>query len=447
MDVDILLWFQSIRNSFLDGFFNFFSFLGSDIFVLLLIATVYWCYNKKTGILMAFNLYIVGAINAVLSTYVSVGGPWLKDNRLQPLGSADSYGQQAFSFACIKTSKVGATLGTLAFSGIKRSAVRVALMAVILVVGVSQLYIGVEGPQDVFIAIGVSLLVIIITNFIALFAQLNQGSDFIIMIASVAIAIVAGVIVYFNVYDVTLIGTTQGITPHIVSSLSKLTALAVFAPCWIWEKRKINFKTTASLHIQLAKLIVGGGVVYILIEALKAPLDTALTAMLCSAGTGQLISGMVRYGVASMFITAIYPMIFTAVLKKHLIHLPVNTDVTAGETFLPTAAASLVDDKQIEKDTEQPKECTDIIKDNSPTAIATPAEATAQLRYTPEDAMPKGKIAIEEQQEVSDLDKHHINTIERAEKLIEKLCDEAPLDNTMEDELIEDEAPQNKATK
>lgn len=337
MDIDILLWFQSIRNGALDIIFSAFSFLGTDVFAFFVFAAVYWCIDKRSGRLLAFNLFIVNTLNAVLSTYVIVGGPWIKDNRLSPTFMFDNSDQQAFSFACIKALNAGASLGTVALYNAKKLSFRIGFIVCIFLIGISQLYFGVEAFQDVFIAFGISLLVIIITNFIALFSDLNKDSDVVIATATAVMALAAIVIVCSNVYDTSYVGSANGVAPHIINSLCHLSSLIIFSICYIIERRKVNFSVKASKSVQITKLLVGTAVIFTFMLTLKTPLDTAFTALTHNASLGLIYSGVIRYCFTIAFITVIYPMIFSAVLKSHQKSLPKTGASYTGEAFLPTS--------------------------------------------------------------------------------------------------------------
>ena len=49
MTIEVVEFFQSFRNGFFDFFFSFISFLGEEYIYILILAIIYYAYNKKLG--------------------------------------------------------------------------------------------------------------------------------------------------------------------------------------------------------------------------------------------------------------------------------------------------------------------------------------------------------------------------------------------------------------
>ena len=55
--MEIILWLQSHRSPFLDGFFKVVTFFGGELFYLLILPILYWGWRKRDGLWLGFVLF------------------------------------------------------------------------------------------------------------------------------------------------------------------------------------------------------------------------------------------------------------------------------------------------------------------------------------------------------------------------------------------------------
>lgn len=133
---------------------QFFTFLGSEMFFLLLAPLVYWCINKSLGADMGVLLVLSGVVNGLLKTFLKHPRPFWSNPTLQlsdasgfslPSGHAQNstvvYGYLALWLAG-KENRAGRKSGVrwlwVAF-----------LILLILLVSISRSYLGVHYPGDI----------------------------------------------------------------------------------------------------------------------------------------------------------------------------------------------------------------------------------------------------------------------------------------------------------
>jgi membrane-associated phospholipid phosphatase len=148
---------QALGGPFLDGFFKGVTFLGDEEFYLLLFPLLFWCLDTKFGAKLVYVLLISGAINYGLKDLFTQPRPFV----LQPginLVEATGYGLPSGH-----SQSAVVIWGTLALR-IKKAWIWIVAVSLMLLIGVSRIYLGVHFPTDVLAgwAIGAVLLSLVV---------------------------------------------------------------------------------------------------------------------------------------------------------------------------------------------------------------------------------------------------------------------------------------------
>ena len=142
--LEILKYIQSFSNPILDSFFELVTMLGEDLFIIIVIAIFYWCFNKTFGYKLAFAYLSTGAINTIIKEIVKlprpIGYEGIKSRRVETAGG--------YSFPSGHTQKASALFATLMIEFRKKWLSLMGLLAIFLV-GFSRMYLGVHWPIDV----------------------------------------------------------------------------------------------------------------------------------------------------------------------------------------------------------------------------------------------------------------------------------------------------------
>ncbi len=110
-----LLFLQKLRElsaGVLDPFMLKVSELGEVFTVFLLLAFIYWCVDKRTGRLIAYNMALSCWINQWIKKVFKVDRPWIQDGRIKPVDAAIP-GAGGYSMPSGHTHRAFATYGVL----------------------------------------------------------------------------------------------------------------------------------------------------------------------------------------------------------------------------------------------------------------------------------------------------------------------------------------------
>ncbi len=152
MDIEILLMLQNFREAYGYIFTPLMEMMSNiDVFILLPLA-VYWCINKRGGLIMMLSLYLSNFAGYVLKQMFFVARPFARDTRIIPLHQPSSY-----SFPSGHTMIAASACGGLAVFARKQWLSCLCAVVVILA-AISRMYLGVHTPQDVIAGAVIALL-------------------------------------------------------------------------------------------------------------------------------------------------------------------------------------------------------------------------------------------------------------------------------------------------
>ncbi len=162
----------------LDGFMEAVTFLGTIEFYILFIPLLYWCVDQKLGLRVLFILIITDVPASSFKQLLHEPRPyWL--GGVKALADEASYG--------IPSSHASNTLavwGLIAYT-VKKSWLWIFSILLILLIGLSRLYLGVHFPQDVLGGwlLGLLMLVLFIkyeNRFLAWWKQKTERNQFLL---------------------------------------------------------------------------------------------------------------------------------------------------------------------------------------------------------------------------------------------------------------------------
>ena len=296
--MQLLYWLESLRNPALDAFFSLITHLGSETLFIAIAIVVFWCVGKKQGYYLMTVGFFGTVINQFLKLMFRIPRPWVRDPAFTIVESARE-AATGYSFPSGHTQNAVSILGCPARFG-KNKLLRIVFVALILLTGLSRMYLGVHTPADV----GVSLLVGAFLVFV-LYPFFERGDEkpLRMYVAMGALTVCALLYVLF----VELHAWPANIDEHNLASGIKNGYLVLGCGCGMLlscliERKWINFGVKAPLAAQIAKVVLGLG----LVLALKAGLKPVCVAV-CG---GHAAATALRYFLLVLFAACVWPLTF-----------------------------------------------------------------------------------------------------------------------------------------
>lgn len=298
MEIEIVKWFQSFSNNFLDVLNCGLTRFGEDIFFICVFMLLYWCVSYQTA--FKFSLFYVCsvAVNTVIKTFVKRPRPWMASsevaNKLPASGFSFPSGHSQ-SVSSITTFLTYNVYKSKASNGVKISAVVVSVVLCIIV-ALSRLYLGQHYLTDVITGLCLGTLVmlallIISSKFGDKFSKIKP--EYVLITVSVILLILITVTSYV---DMSLsVGTLEKL--HKYAGLSAGGTIG-FVIC---NNRVPNIAT--SLNQRIIKLVIGYVIIFGMYFLLKLIPQTNLVVFLTML-------------VLSFIATCVYPIVYNLIYNK-----------------------------------------------------------------------------------------------------------------------------------
>lgn len=289
MDISYLLFLQRAREAVggvADGFFLRVTSLGEGIITYLLLAFVYWCVDKRSGQLMALNVSVACTWNQFMKNICKVERPWVLDERIVPVQSALA-GAGGYSFPSGHTQRAAAVWGSLGASLLKdgkkgpQGLLSGVCFSIVALIAFSRNYLGVHTLKDVFAALAMGVIFILLLERVMRWAEEGKNRDVIVAAAGCALCF----------------------CPMLkVGCLSNAGAGMGFMIGWVLERRFVRFEVEDAWTSKCVRFALGGaGIVFIL---------TVLQAVLGLVMPGKY-AGFFSSFILAVFILAVYPFFFS----------------------------------------------------------------------------------------------------------------------------------------
>lgn len=158
--MELLYWFESIRNPVLDAVMSTVTRLGEETVFMLIAMFVFWCVDKRRGYYLLSVGFVGTLINQWLKIVCRVPRPWVKDPNFTIVESAKE-AATGYSFPSGHTQSAVGTLG-----GVARFAsnvwVKVVCIVLALLTAISRMYLGVHTPADVGVSLVIALVLVLV---------------------------------------------------------------------------------------------------------------------------------------------------------------------------------------------------------------------------------------------------------------------------------------------
>ncbi|OGO16585.1 MAG: hypothetical protein A2Z14_11495 [Chloroflexi bacterium RBG_16_48_8] len=311
----IIEWFQNLGEGWLPAM-KFFSFLGTENFIMLLMPALFWCYDTSLGFRLGLALLVSNGFNGIIKIAFGWPRPYWVSNKVQALAAESSYGIPSGH-----AQNAIVLWGRLA-SALKHPAITLICIALILLISFSRLYLAVHYPIDVLAGWLVGGLLVFI--FVALDKPIGQWLEkesfrlkmilaFILPLSILILGIAISAGTADRAIPQEWITTAQmaipeadPIDPHnpegIISASGSLLGLCVgYVLLLRWDR----FNASGSIMKRIARYIVGVCGVVIIFFGLRMifPQDETLVAFTLR---------FIRYAAVGFWVSYLGPKIFVS---------------------------------------------------------------------------------------------------------------------------------------
>lgn len=289
---------QSVRLPILDKMVDIATYMGDEVFFMLVGLLLLWCINKKWGFRLLFVGMLGTNVNQLLKGIFCVPRPWILDPAFEIVESARA-GATGYSFPSGHTHSAVSVFGTLAFC-IRKKWMWLLAALMVLVVAFSRMYLGVHTPYDV----GASLVLgtVCVIAMVKLFDRTEASEKQTLTVAG-GVALMSLLVLFYILFGPKSARNVAEFDLHGAESMGKMAGAAIgLTLAWWLDMRFIRFDTRAPWWAQIVKVVLGAGLVVLIKSGMK-PVFVALLG-------DNVLSDAVRYFAIAVFGGALWPMTF-----------------------------------------------------------------------------------------------------------------------------------------
>ena len=271
--------------------------LGEETAFLVAALIVFWCVDKYKG----YYVLGVGLFGTLASQFMKllcrIPRPWVRDENFTILEAAREEAG-GYSFPSGHTQSAVGTFGSLAAT-VEKKWLRILFIVLPALVGFSRMYVGVHTPEDVLV--GAAISVALILGLKPLVLGKKKGLFIPVVFAVMLLCSIA-----FTLY-VELYPFPADLDPHnyesaLKNSYTLLGCCAGVLVIFFLDEKKLRFDTKAIWWAQILKIVLGLGLVLLVKEGLRSPLEALFN--------GHLAARAVRYFLIVVVAGVIWPLSF-----------------------------------------------------------------------------------------------------------------------------------------
>lgn len=269
--------------------------LGEETAFLVLALIFFWCVDKRKGYYLMAIGFTGTIINQFLKLLFRVPRPWVQDPNFSILEQARE-AAAGYSFPSGHTQMAVGTFGGIAAST-KRRWLKVVSVVFLILVPFSRMYIGVHTPQDVLVSVVFALALV------WLMKPVLDGGDKAMKPAIIAMILLAlGLLAYVELYPFPADVDDHNLLSGQKNAYTMIGCLTGVAVVYVAEKKYVDFCENALWWVQIIKVVLGLGLVLLVKEGLRSPLEALFT--------DHLAARAVRYFLMVTVAGLVWPMTF-----------------------------------------------------------------------------------------------------------------------------------------
>lgn len=299
--MEILYFLESIRMPVLNEFMLLITRLGEETAFLVAALIVFWCVDKRKGYYLMTVGFTGTMANQFLKLACRVPRPWVLDENFTILEQARE-AATGYSFPSGHSQSAVGTFGAVANTTKKRW-IRIACIAVCVLVPLSRMYVGVHTSSDVLVGSGMALLLVGVLKK----PVLEGGDRAMKVLIALMLVMAIGLLAYVEMWKFPADMDVHNLESGMKNAYTMLGCLIGIGIVYPAEKRFVNFDTHACWWAQILKAVGGFAVVLLVKEGLRAPLEAVFGGHLAARG--------VRYMLIVVVAGLVWPMTFRKIAE------------------------------------------------------------------------------------------------------------------------------------
>ncbi|MBQ7248058.1 MAG: phosphatase PAP2 family protein [Lachnospiraceae bacterium] len=292
-EISFMEWLQAVLPHAVIQVISLISFFGEELFLVLMLGFIYWCWDKEIGKKVGFAVVMSNIWNPMIKNVFLRRRPYFESEQidlLRPIADGDIYDLklQGYSFPSGHSTNAAALFGIMAMS-FKKKIFTVLAVVVPLLVAFSRMVVGAHFPTDVLVGLALGYLIMLVVTL--LYDRLNRYAFYAVMLVT------------------SLPGLLYCRSEDYYTGLGLLIGLIA---AFTFEEKKVGFEVTRQPLRMIARVVCGGALFFGLNTLLKLPFPGEFL------GSGSFAALMVRccrYAVVSFITIGVYPMLFKVTAK------------------------------------------------------------------------------------------------------------------------------------
>ena len=274
--MSFLYFLEEIRNPVLDFLFSIVTLFGEETVFMAVGMIVFWCVNKQKGYYLLSVGFVGTVINQFLKITFRVPRPWVKDPNFTIVESARE-AASGYSFPSGHTQTSVGLFGGLALK-FKSRAIKIASIALCVLVPLSRMYLGVHTPADVGVSIVIAL--VLIFALAPLFEKAEKSPKVMYALLFSLTGIMLAYLLFISFWsfpeEVFHVDNVHNYTSAVKNAYTLTGCMIGFLVVYTVDLKWLKFDTKAVWWVQLIK--IAGGLVLVLAvkELLRAPIAAIL---------------------------------------------------------------------------------------------------------------------------------------------------------------------------
>ena len=294
--MDFLYLLENIRVPVLNEIMLLITRLGEETAFLVAALIVFWCVDKYKGYYVMTVGFIGTMANQFLKLACRVPRPWVLDENFTILEQAKE-AAAGYSFPSGHSQSAVGTFGSIAAFTNKRWMKWICIIICVLV-PFSRMYIGVHTPADVLVGAGMACVLVWFLR-----KPMLENRDIVMkFLILLMIGLSVGMLLYTEYFQFPEDIDVHNLESGTKNAYTMIGCLIGVAFVYVGERKYVNFSTEAVWWAQILKVILGLGVVLLVKEGLRSPLEWIFG--------GPLVARAIRYFLIVFMAGFLWPMTF-----------------------------------------------------------------------------------------------------------------------------------------